>query len=66
MTLIVDYGDHSEEYKHSVKTNSAKRAEHLAFCNASFKREHWHYYHFGDSIWFKRKKDLTWFNLKWL
>lgn len=64
MTLIVDYGTYEERFKHCVKTHVTKRVEHFNFCNANFKRQHWHYYHYGEEIYFKRKKDLMWFKLR--
>jgi len=64
MTGTVDYGDHVEEFKYGVPTHPTKREEHFEFCYRSFNRKHWHYYHFGNEIWFKRKKDLMWFKLR--
>ena len=64
MTLNVDYGDRVEHFKYSVKTHHTKRVAHFAFCDKSFERKHWHYYHFGEEIYFKRKKDLMWFKLR--
>jgi len=64
MTGTVDYGDHVEEFKYGVPTHHTTRAKHFEFCNQNFKRKHWHYYNFGNEIWFKRKKDLMWFKLR--
>jgi len=64
MTLNVDYGTHVEKFKYCVKTHHTRRVAHFSFCNTSFERKNWHYYHFSDEIYFKRKKDLMWFKLR--
>jgi hypothetical protein len=64
MTLVVDYGTYEEKFKYCVPTHSGHREQHFAFCNENFIRKNWHYYHFSDAIYFKRKKDLMWFKLR--
>jgi len=64
MTLVVDYGDHVDRYKYSVWAQADKRLSYFEFCRANFIRKNWHYYHYDNLIYFKRKKDLMWFKLR--
>lgn len=64
MTLNVDYGDYVEVFKYCVPTHPTERLAHFEFCRANFVRKNWHYYHYSDEIYFKRKKDLMWFKLR--
>jgi hypothetical protein len=64
MTLNVDYGDHVEVFKYSVPAQTDQRLSYFEFCRANFVRKNWHYYHYDNLIYFKRKKDLMWFKLR--
>lgn len=64
MTLNVDFGDHVETFEYSAPADHKIRDVQFHFCNNSFKRSNWHYYHYDDDFYFKRKKDLMWFKLR--
>lgn len=64
MTLIVDYGDREEKFEYCVPVHHTNRLARFDFCKENFKRSNWHYYHYNEAIYFKRKKDLMWFKLR--
>jgi len=67
MTLIVDYGNKRVTLKHGVWVSRewATREAKIKWCEETFKTDTWKY-HFADStMYFKRKKDLNWFILRW-
>jgi hypothetical protein len=66
MTLIVDYGLKRVILNHGVwvSRDFESREAKLNWCEETFKTDTW-WYHFADStLYFKRKKDLMWFNLR--
>lgn len=67
MTLIVDYGNKRVTLKYGVwiSRDWQSREAKMRWCEETFKTDTW-WYHFADStLYFKRKKDLTWFMLRW-
>ncbi len=65
MKLNVDYGNNREVYEHCVGVDWPRRYEQIKWCEETFKPKAWHYYHHQGAIYFKRKKDLLWFTLRW-
>lgn len=64
MTLYVDYGNRRVEYKYAVSVYRSNRDEQVNWCEATFKSESFRYYRPDSAIYFKRKKDLMWFKLR--
>lgn len=67
MTLYVDYGNKRVTLKHSVWVG---RKDHTVFnkvkwCEGTFKPDTFRYFFDDGKMYFKRKKDLMWFQLRW-
>ena len=68
MTLIVDYGDKRVKFNYGVLISRDwhSREAKIKWCEETFKPDTWRYYYADSTLYFKRKKDLTWFMLRWL
>ena len=65
--LIVDYGLKRVTLKHKVWVSRewATREAKIRWCEQTFKPDTWRYYFADSTMYFKRKKDLMWFKLRW-
>ena len=63
VVLIVDYGHVRVEMPHSAQGDFARLYQQSKWCEETFKWEHHRLS--GSVFYFKRKKDLMWFLLRW-
>ena len=66
MTLIVDYGNKRVTLKYGAWIGRDPTVfEKVQWCEETFKPYTVRYHHADGTMYFKRKKDLMWFKLRW-
>ena len=63
--LIVDYGTKRERFPFATAIVHTYRADKLAWCKQTFKDSEWHYWYMEQRIYFKKKKHINWYRLRW-